>query len=319
MKKAVLVGINYENNPNARLYGCINDINNMSNLLTDAFGYRTENITKLRDDITTPSLLPTRSNIISYLTNLVRDSANCEEIWFHYSGHGSQIVDRSGDESDGRDEVIVPLDYGKTGFIVDDEIFNILRASRCKTILIFDSCNSGTVCDLQWRFDYMNNRQVKALNTSQRVLSNPNIFCFSGARDNQTAADSYSKEQQQSVGAFTDAFLRCLRNNNMNVDLIRLHTDICMYLQTNGFSQVCTLSTSSATPAYVFKRAGTLGEPSRTLIPVINSSVNRAIVPMNLNLKPQRVNMKHMFAVDAQSKNIPTIQLDKRMRFIYRQ
>lgn len=317
MKKAVLVGINYENNPNARLYGCINDINNMANLLTDAFGYKSENITKLRDDITTASLLPTRSNIISYLTNLVRDSANCEEIWFHYSGHGSQIVDRNGDESDGRDEVIVPLDYSKTGFISDDEIFNILRSSRCKTILVFDSCNSGTVCDLQWRFDYTNNRQVKVLNTSLRVLSNPNIFCFSGARDNQTAADSYSKDLRQSVGAFTDAFLRCLRNNNMNVDLVRLHTDICAYLQNNGFSQVCTLSTSSASPSYIFKRAGTIGEPSRAIMPIMNSSIaNSKIISMNLNLKSRGVNMKHIIA-DAKTNTMP--HSDMRMRFIYKQ
>ena len=292
MKKALLVGINYENNPNARLYGCINDINNMGNMLTDAFGYRSENITKLRDDAT----LPTKANILACLNNLIRDSANCDEIWFHYSGHGSQVVDRNGDESDGKDEVIVPLDYAKNGFILDDDIFNIIKFSRCKTILVFDSCNSGTVCDLQWRFDYVNNKQVKVLNTSQRTIMNPNLFCFSGARDDQTAADSYSKDMRESVGAFTDAFLVCLRNNNINVDAVRLHTDICVYLQKTGFSQIPTLSTSSATPSYTFRRMGTIGDPARTLVPVVNSSVssNKIISMLNLNLKPRNVNMKHI-------------------------
>lgn len=318
MKKAVLVGINYENDPNARLYGCINDINSMGDILTDAFGYRSENITKLRDDTTSASFLPTKSNILSSLSNLVRDSANCAEIWFHYSGHGSQIIDRNGDESDGRDEVIVPLDYNKNGVIVDDEIFNILRSSRCKTILVFDSCNSGTVCDLQWKFDYVNNRQVKVLNTSQRVLSNPNIICFSGARDDQTAADSYNKDKRQCIGAFTDAFLACLRNSNINIEAVRLHTDICAYLQRTGFSQRSTLSTSSATPSYVFKRTGTLGEPARASMPIVNSSVvNSRIATMNLNLKPQSVNMniKHVFAETHPTPNTP--RHDLRMRFIF--
>jgi hypothetical protein len=282
MKKAVLVGINYENNPNARLYGCINDINSMSDVLTDAFGYRLENITKLRDDATQAALLPTRRNIITGLTKLVGESATCDEIWFHYSGHGSQIPDRNGDEADGLDEVIVPLDYQRSGIITDDEIFDILRGSRCKTILIFDSCNSGTVCDLQWRFDYVNKRQVRVLNSSLRVLSNPNIFCFSGARDTQTAADTYSKEQRQSVGAFTTAFLQCLRQNNMNVDVIRLHTDICAYLQNSRFSQVAILSCSSASPSYTFRRVGTIGDPARSNIPIINSSVGNRLLNMNI-------------------------------------
>lgn len=264
MKKALLVGINYESNPNARLYGCINDINNVGDVLVDAFGYTLENITKLRDDTTQATLLPTRVNILNRLAQLVRDSANCEEIWFHYSGHGAQILDRSGDERDGLDEIIVPVDYGTKGIISDDEIFNILRFSRCRTILLFDSCNSGTVCDLQWHFDYINNTQVKVLNTS-RALANPNIFCFSGARDNQYAMDAYSRDQRQAVGAFTHAFISCLRASNMNVEVMRLHSDICGYLKRVGFPQVPTLSTSAASPVYVFRRAGTQGEPLRSL------------------------------------------------------
>lgn len=270
MKKAVLVGINYESNPNARLYGCINDINNMGDLLVDAFGYRTENITKLRDDAQHASLLPTRANILTRLAQLVRDSANCEEIWFHYSGHGAQIYDRNGDERDGLDEIIVPVDYATNGIIIDDEIFNILRFSRCRTILLFDSCNSGTVCDLQWHFDYINNTQMRVLNTS-RSLANPNIICYSGARDNQWAADAYSRDQRQAVGAFTHAFIACLRANNINVDALRLHIDVCAFLQRVGFPQVSTMSTSSAYPTIVFRRAGSQGEPARALNLSLNS------------------------------------------------
>jgi hypothetical protein len=290
MKKALLVGINYENNPNARLYGCINDINNMGDMLVDAFGYRLENITKLRDDAQ-QSFLPTRANILTRLAQLVRDSVNCEEIWFHYSGHGAQIYDRSGDERDGLDEIIVPIDYATNGIIVDDEIFNILRFSRCRTILLFDSCNSGTVCDLQWQFDYVNNSQMKILNTS-RALANPNIMCFSGARDNQYAADAYSRDQRQAVGAFTQAFLTCLRQNNMNVEVLRLHSDICAYLQRVGFTQIPTLSTSAASPVHVFRRAGTQGEPSRALNIVVNSAGVGGVIMKNILYSTGQMNVK---------------------------
>lgn len=37
------------------------------------------------------------------------------------SGHGGQAKDTDGDEDDGFDEVIYPLDYKQAGHIVDDE------------------------------------------------------------------------------------------------------------------------------------------------------------------------------------------------------
>ena len=92
-KKAVLVGINYSSIPGITLRGCINDVINMSHTLTDAFDYDMNNITILRDDIQNANLSPTRNNILSQLVNLVNQSANLSEIWFHYSGHGSQIRD----------------------------------------------------------------------------------------------------------------------------------------------------------------------------------------------------------------------------------
>lgn len=37
------------------------------------------------------------------------------------SGHGGQTKDLDGDEDDGYDEVIYPLDHKQAGHIVDDE------------------------------------------------------------------------------------------------------------------------------------------------------------------------------------------------------
>lgn len=39
---------------------------------------------------------------------------------FADSGHGSQVKDRDGDEVDGFDEVILPVDFRKAGIITDD-------------------------------------------------------------------------------------------------------------------------------------------------------------------------------------------------------
>ena len=146
-KKALLIGINYLADPSARLNGCINDVNNIADVLVDAYGYNLADIVKLRDDVSNPSQLPTRVNILNQLRTIIASSANCSEIWIHYSGHGSRIRDTNGDETDGIDEIIVPVDFRTKGFIVDDEIFNIIQNSKCKTMLVFDSCHSGTICE----------------------------------------------------------------------------------------------------------------------------------------------------------------------------
>ena len=66
MKKALCVGINYYNTPSNKLNGCIDDVINIKNVLIDAYGYSTQNITVLRDDIVNnPTYLPTRANISS--------------------------------------------------------------------------------------------------------------------------------------------------------------------------------------------------------------------------------------------------------------
>jgi hypothetical protein len=272
MKKALLVGINYKNIKGAALNGCINDIVNTSEVLIDTFDYDTKNITQLRDDTNVASSLPTRANILSNLSGLVAQSSNLSELWFHYSGHGSQIRDTNGDEVDRLDEVLVPVDFQQNGFIVDDEIFTIVKNSKCKTILIFDSCHSGSVCDLQWNYQYTNGSLMKTM-TTNKMITNPNVFCFSGCKDPETSADAYSREKQMGVGAFTDTFLRCLRANRMNVDILKLYSDICVTIKQSGFTQSPSFSCSSPSPIYKFVRV--------TNTPVVENNVKVVDLPID--------------------------------------
>jgi hypothetical protein len=252
-KKALLIGINYLADPSARLNGCINDINNISDVLVDAYGYALTDIIKLRDDMPSPAQKPTRVNILNQLRFIIANSASCSEIWIHYSGHGSQIRDTNGDEADRLDEVIVPVDYRTSGLISDDELFAIIQNTKCKTMLVFDSCHSGTICDLQWQFDWQNGKILKTLNSNKKI-TNPNVVCFSGCRDSQTSADAYNNDTKMGVGAFTDTMIACLRMNDHNVDVVKLHMDICKVISAVGFTQTPNLSSSSVVPTYKFVR-----------------------------------------------------------------
>jgi hypothetical protein len=255
MKRALLIGINYYSNPQIQLNGCIDDVNNVRSVLIDAYDYDLANIITLRDDELRGQYQPTRDNIIKNLNQLVSQSASLEEIWIHYSGHGSQIQDINGDENGGLDSILVPCDYQQRGFIIDDELLNIIKNIKCRAILAFDSCHSGTVCDLPWSFNYTNNNNYSIIKNNNVVIQNPNIYMFSGCKDNQTSDDAYSNEGQQAVGAFTNAMIAALRMNRHNVNCMLLYRDICNYLITNGFTQTPVFSSSSQTPNYKFVRA----------------------------------------------------------------
>jgi hypothetical protein len=221
-------------------------------MLIDAYDYNSSNMIVLRDD--KPNMLPTRSNIITNLTNVMNESANYEELWIHYSGHGSRIIDINNDEIDIKDELIVPCDFQTEGFITDDIIFNIIKNSKCRTIIIMDSCNSGTVCDLQWSFEKNENMFVKNMNPNHEI-ANPNIFMISGSKDDQYSNDIYDTENNEYCGAFTSTFIRCLRDSRHSIDIFTLYSNICNELIKNGFKyQLPILSSSSEYPEYTFQK-----------------------------------------------------------------
>lgn len=82
---------------------------------------------------------------------LVQGCQPGDSLVFHYSGHGSRQRNYNGDEVDGYDETLCPLDFETQGMIVDDEInATIVRPlpHGVKLHAIVDACHSGTVLDL---------------------------------------------------------------------------------------------------------------------------------------------------------------------------
>jgi hypothetical protein len=137
-KFALLVGINYRNSP-YELFGCINDALNIRSLLLEKYNYEEKNIKLLTDDTQTK---PTRQNILNELTNLLVHSISGDKLFFAFSGHGSQIFDKSGDELDGIDELIIPIDLK---YILDDELKTILDKHLKEGVELFaliDSCHT---------------------------------------------------------------------------------------------------------------------------------------------------------------------------------
>ncbi|PKI37850.1 hypothetical protein CRG98_041800 [Punica granatum] len=119
-KRAVLCGVTYRKRK-YKLKGTLNDVKAMKQLLMERFGFVEESIRIL-------------------------------------TGHGLRVLENiEGDELDGFDESICPVDFTKEGTILDDEINSrIIRPLKEGVTLhaIVDSCHSGTILDLPNVYDY---------------------------------------------------------------------------------------------------------------------------------------------------------------------
>ncbi|SJX61491.1 probable MCA1-Metacaspase [Sporisorium reilianum f. sp. reilianum] len=167
-RKALLIGINYFGQ-NGELRGCINDVRNVQNFLRQR-GYNDDDMVVLTDDQRDARSIPTRQNMTAAMHWLVRGAQPGDALFFHYSGHGGQAKASQGDEADGYNETIIPVDYQQVGQMEDDELHAILVRPLpvgCRLTAIFDSCHSGTALDLP--YVYTTSGNVKEPNVMASV------------------------------------------------------------------------------------------------------------------------------------------------------
>jgi hypothetical protein len=65
------------------------------------------------------------------------------------------VADQDGDEDDGYDETLIPVDFQRKGQIRDDDLLKHLVKPMRKGVVVtalMDCCHSGTVLDLPYRF-----------------------------------------------------------------------------------------------------------------------------------------------------------------------
>ncbi|RCH84944.1 Ca(2+)-dependent cysteine protease [Rhizopus azygosporus] len=151
-KRALLIGINYFGT-SAELKGCINDVHNIKDFLITLYNFRADDMVILTDDQQNPQNIPTKQNMIRAMQWLVHDARPNDSFFFHFSGHGGRMKDYDGDEDDGYDETIYPVDHAIYGQIVDDMMHDIMvrpLPPGCRLTCIFDSCHSGTALDLPY-------------------------------------------------------------------------------------------------------------------------------------------------------------------------
>lgn len=264
-KYALLIGINKYLEPGNDLSGCVNDTEDIWELLIKKYNFKADNIRVLNDS------RATKNNILDRLEWLISSLKSGDIAFLQYSGHGSYVRDRNNDElDDSRDEIFCPYNFDWDDPLTDDILAEYFKRIPDGAFLFFisDSCHSGTINrgsfsnphpkegDFKNRFIMppfdidarCRGRELKTASIGRRISSKAkdNVsyvdqkhLLISGCRDNQTSADAYIGSRWN--GALTRTLIDII-DDDENMSLLDIHKELIKRLKDSEYTQVPQLN-----------------------------------------------------------------------------
>uniref|UniRef100_Q3AS69 Metacaspase n=1 Tax=Chlorobium chlorochromatii (strain CaD3) TaxID=340177 RepID=Q3AS69_CHLCH len=282
-QRALLVGINDyapigPGGPDLR--GCVNDVQDMANTLS-VLGIIPASPVNMR--ILTDGRA-TKAAILDGLQWLTAGASPGDTLVFHYAGHGSQVLDISDDEPDGKDETICPHDFATAGMILDDDLAAILGTvpTGVNFDVIIDACHSGTGARELSALTALSDDEAVAYRFIEPPIdwgffldSAPSLPVRGILKRNTTrgkAKATAAKNEDQGVGQlnhilwagcqsnqtsaeatvngqkrglFTATFCKILRSANGNITRKNLEVQVSRNIRAMGYSQIPQLEGAS--------------------------------------------------------------------------
>ena len=267
-----------------RLPGCHVDLKNMQDMLISHYGYDYSDFIILsdeKDDFTQP----TRLNIMEILEKIIQYT-DLSQIVVYYSGHGTRTKDKfykrqqqhqHSQERTTRmtrtiniqkylktlytfEDCIVPCDYLEAG-LISDTCFQTHFWSKIpiwtRVTAIFDSCNSGSIFNLPFRYQGEDTLErdtddikLHQQNSSAGAAPIPFIITISGCRNDQKSVavsqmEQYTTSHSGWEGCMSFAFREVLKSHHFApIGLNTLIDEMRALLSHRNFSQIPQLSMS---------------------------------------------------------------------------
>ncbi|HEY0876215.1 MAG TPA: caspase family protein [Vicinamibacterales bacterium] len=262
-RRALLIGINKYLVPGADLRGCVNDVRDMTAVLTEFGGFKKRDITTLVDTAATQKAM------MAGIRALVKASKKGDVAFLHYSGHGSHVPDDDAhrDETDGRDEILCPTDLDWYDPLRDDWMRDALDDLRdgVQLTVIMDCCHSGTItraiqppdAPVKERFlpspwdlaaaesrrglrtrvrSGLGGRKRTSRTSSDIVNADIPEVLITGCRDTQTSADAFINNRFN--GALTYGLVEAIRATRGKLTYRDLHQRASSTIKKKRFEQV---------------------------------------------------------------------------------
>ena len=212
--KSLLVGVNYLKSNKYRLSSPINDVKLMKDFLINYCNTKDDDIMILSDS---PEYKEAASffNIIKHIKLLAEELTSEDFLFMYFSGHGSSVPDGNRDEKDKRDEVFLTQDW-QISYISDDLFNSLLKKFNCRVCLMFDCCNSGTICDLKYSYNIKDFTCTEYIKKDNKNFTD--IICFSSSGENSNSFEKFinknaiNTDENKFYGEFTIFFLHILKS-----------------------------------------------------------------------------------------------------------
>ena len=265
--RAVLVGVDvYERSDVPPLSGCVNDVALVRRLLKSVFGVPNDDIRVVVNE------RATKANILRRLRATLDQAEDGDVVVLYFSGHGSQIRDRDGDElSDLLDELICPydMDWDRRTYILDDELEALIdQVPPGILVEVFvdccfwgagareleaDSRPQGLRADVRYltppfdiaaRFEGDEPKLHRHGFAGRRSFEERNVF-WAASSEGEPAAEDYLEGRAHGVFTFWGCrfieanFERMMREGYSRGELI---ADLRAYLRSLGYAQTAELS-----------------------------------------------------------------------------
>lgn len=248
--RALLIGVQYQDD---RLQlNTARDVDLVSQTLRgERYGFSDSDVL-LRNTAETTS----REGILKSFDELVESTGSGDIVYVQYSGHGDQIPDRDGDETDGYDETLVPANVSASGDnqVTDDEvgrfIDRLMAKSPASVTIIFDCCHSGTIArgprarkipEGFWKERVkVTSNQHQAENTGGMLAkgaSSTSLVVMSAARSDQPA---FETTKGDNMGAFSYGLVKALSSPDVGPQTTarELFDRVCQHVKEQNQLQV---------------------------------------------------------------------------------
>ena len=153
---ALLVGIDaYSRQP---LYGCVNDLDAVQQLLLDRVGIPPDRIRRLasphpdaRPSTAIPAQPATLANLRAALVSLAEQASEGDRVFIYYSGHGTRARFERPDGRSFHREALVPIDFDAAReplLLYDHELAQLLAQITARTrsvTVVLDCCHAAGV------------------------------------------------------------------------------------------------------------------------------------------------------------------------------
>jgi hypothetical protein len=143
-KLALLVGINNYTSGIRPLQGCLTDVEMQRELLIYRFGFNPQDILEVKDTQST------RQGILTaFEQHLIKQAKPGDVVVFHFSGHGSQVIDPTPIGNKKLNSTLVPIDTATQSTnvvrdIMGHTLFLLMSAVPTENLtVVLDSCYSG--------------------------------------------------------------------------------------------------------------------------------------------------------------------------------